>query len=90
MQLPVDGTEECHLVRINLTDLKARDSAPRACAIVAVLQILRCQDERRKKHSATALQSAACRCILGLLHREVEAGHMCLDQDEVVECNLER
>jgi hypothetical protein len=59
VELPVDSLEESHLVRIDLLSLQTGDSAPRARRVVAILEILRSQDERSEEHAPTALQSAA-------------------------------
>lgn len=40
VEFPVDGLQEGHLVGVNLTDLEARDLAPCASRVVAVLQVL--------------------------------------------------
>jgi hypothetical protein len=39
MEFPVDSLEKSHLVGVDLTNLEARDLAPRASGVVAVLQI---------------------------------------------------
>jgi hypothetical protein len=40
VELPVNSLEESHLIGIDLTDFEARDLAPCASGVVAVLQIL--------------------------------------------------
>jgi hypothetical protein len=40
VQFPVDSFEEGHLVGVDLADLEARDLAPCASRVVAVLQVL--------------------------------------------------
>jgi hypothetical protein len=40
VEFPVDSLEESHLVGVDLTNLEARDLAPCASRVVAVLQIL--------------------------------------------------
>jgi hypothetical protein len=40
VKLPIDSLEKGHLVGVDLTDLEARDLAPCASRVVAVLQVL--------------------------------------------------
>lgn len=40
VEFPVDSLQEGHLVGVDLTDLEARDLAPCASGVVAVLQVL--------------------------------------------------
>ena len=89
MQLPVDSLEKGHFVGVDLTNLETGYLAPRASRVVAVLQILGCQDEGGEKHAAPALESATPGGVDGLLHGEVVVGHVSLDEDEVVEGDLQ-
>ena len=57
VEFPVDSLQKGHLVGVDLTDLQARDFAPCASRVVAVLQVLRGKDKRRKEHATSALQS---------------------------------
>lgn len=90
MQAPVDSHQERHLVLVDLVGAEAADLAPRARGVVAVLQILGGEDEGRQEHAAPALQGARSMALVRLLHCEVEAGDVGLDEDEVVERYLER
>jgi hypothetical protein len=88
VQLPVDSLEERHLIGVDLTDLEARDLAPCASRVVAILQVLRRENERCKEHATSTLQSTE-RGILRLGHGEVMLGQMGLDEDQVVQGNLQ-
>jgi hypothetical protein len=88
VQLPVNSLEERHLVGVDLTDLEARDLAPCASRVVAILQVLRRENERCKEHATSTLQSTE-RGILRLGHGEVMLGQMGLDEDQVVQGNLQ-
>ena len=89
VQAPVDDVEKGHLVDVDLLGREARDLAPGAGRVVAILQVLGRQDQGGQEHAAAALQGPDRGRVVGLLHREVELGHAVLDADEVEERDLE-
>jgi hypothetical protein len=88
VQLPVHSLEKRHLVGVDLADFEARDLAPCASRVVAILQVLGRENERCKEHATSTLQSTQ-RGILRLGHGEVMLGQMSLDEDQVVQGNLQ-
>lgn len=89
VEAPVDGHQERHLVLVDLVGAETADLAPRARGVVAVLQVLGGQDEGGQEHAAPALEGARSVALVRLLHGEVEAGDVGLDEDEVIERYLE-
>jgi hypothetical protein len=89
VQLPVNSNEECHLVLVDLLGVEARNLAPGACRVVAVLKVLRRKDKSREEHTATALKGTIGSTINGLLHGKVMLGDVGLDQNKVIQSDLE-
>lgn len=90
MKFPVHGREECHLVGVDLAHFQAGDLTPGSSRVIAILQILRGQDESSQEHATTALKGSDGRDILGLFHGEIMLGHMTLDENQIVQGNLKR
>lgn len=88
VEFPVDSFEESHFVCVDLANLEARDLAPRARRVVAVLQILGREDECSKKHATTTLQRTK-RGIFRLRHGEVMLWQVGFDEDQVVQSDLQ-
>lgn len=90
VESPVDGPTKGHFDAVNFTDLEAGDLAPGTRRVVAVLQVLRRQDQRGQEHPASTLEGADRLPIVRLLPAaEVgfrNAGH---DDNQVVECYLQ-
>lgn len=90
MQLPADFAKECSLVGVDLADLQPRHLAPGFCRVVAVLEILGGQDEGSEEHAPTTHEGARGRTVIALLHGEIALGYVRFDEDEVVQCHLQR
>jgi len=90
MQLPANFFEKNPLVAIDLTDFEPGHLAPGLGGIIAILEVLRRQNERSKEHPSSAHQCAICRTIRGLLHCEVKFRDRRLDQDQIIQRHLER
>jgi len=90
MEFPADLCKEGSLVGVDLFYWQAGHLAPGLGRIIAILQILRGQDKRSKEHSASTHESAVGRAVPRLFHCEVALRYEGLDQDQVVQCNLER
>jgi hypothetical protein len=89
VKLPVDSLQKSQFVGVDFAHLQPRDVAPSAGRVIAILQILRRQNEGSKEHAAPTLQSAQRRNILRLLHSEVVFWHVTLDKDQVVQSDLQ-
>ena len=86
---PVYSEKKGHLVLVNLQSVQTGDLAPGASGVVAVLEVLGGQDQRREEHAAPALQSADGVGVVRLLHREVVARDVRFDEHQVVEGHLQ-
>ena len=89
VQLPVNREQESHLILVDLLGVKPRNLTPGARRVVAILQILGCQDQSREEHATTALKNATRMAVVRLFHGEVMIRHMGLDQYQIVESNLQ-
>jgi hypothetical protein len=81
VEFPIDGKEESHFVLVDLQSVQPGDLAPSPCRIIAVLKVFGSQNERRKEHAATALQSSDRVWIIRLFHCKIVHWHMLLDQN---------
>jgi hypothetical protein len=79
MQTPTDRLQKHQLILIDFQRVQARNLAPGPGRVVTVLQILRGQDQRRQKHTTTALHGPHHRLITGLFLCEVMGRHMRLN-----------
>ncbi len=79
VQLPVDFAEEGPFISVDLRNLESRHLAPRLRGVIAVLHILRCQDESREEHPPPTHQSAVSWTVHLLLLRKVIFGDEWLD-----------
>lgn len=90
VKLPVDLSQEYPFVDGNLGNPKARHLAPGFCRVVAVLQILRSQDQGSEKHPPAAHKCTVGRAVFALFLGEVILRHVRLDQHEIVQGYLQR
>jgi len=63
VKFPVDLGKKDAFIRVDLCDLETGHLAPRFRGVVAVLEILRGQDECRQEDSTTAHQRARRRAV---------------------------
>jgi hypothetical protein len=81
VKLPVDSQKEGHLVLVNL--------APCAGRVIAILEVLGCQNQGGQEHPTSALDGLARAAGIGLLGSKVVSGDMGLNENEVVQSDLE-
>lgn len=84
MELPVDCQEEGYLILIDFLSSKPGNLAPSSRGVVAVLEILGCQDQGSQKHTTPTLQNSAGVNVIWLLHSEVVLGDMRLDKHKII------
>lgn len=84
MESPVNRFQKHQFVLVDLRRVQAGNLTPSASRIVAILEILGCEDERCKKHAPPTLHSPTNGLAPGLVLSHVMARHVGLDLDEVV------
>lgn len=81
VELPIDSGEEGKFIFVDLADLEPRNLAPGSSRIIAVLEPLRGEDQGSKEHTTATLQDPTSVRLVGLLHGEIMARNVRLDQD---------
>lgn len=90
VKFPANLREEGPLVSIDLANSQARHLAPGFGRVVAVLQVLRCQDQGGQEHATSAHERACTGTVDLLLPCEVTLGYERFDQNQIVKCDLQR
>lgn len=88
---PVNSFEESFLVDVDLLSLQPRDLTPCSCRVVAVLKVLRGQNQGSEEHTTTALLSTDQLKLFSLQPTDipVHTRKVRFDDDEIVEGNLQ-
>lgn len=90
VELPADLVEERSLIGVDFVNFQPGHLAPRFRGVVAILQILRGQNEGSEKHTPATHEGVASRTIRRLLHGEVTPRYEWLDEHQIVQSDLQR
>jgi hypothetical protein len=89
VQAPTDGLEEHEFILVDLKSVEARNFAPGASGVVAVLQIFGSEDQCGEKHPTPTLHRPQKRLIPRLLLGEVMCRDVGLDFNQIIQGHLQ-
>lgn len=88
METPVYSEQKSCLVLVDFAGVQAANLAPSTCRVVAILEVLGCENESGQEHAAAAHKSAGAVAVIRLLHSKIVLWHVCLDKNKIVQSYL--